>query len=90
MKGNTASLTAMWRSSRASTAASAATLSPIIARVAILASGTPMALDTNGTVREARGLTSMTYTTSWRIANCTLISPTTPSARASALVWARS
>ena len=33
MKGNTASLTAMWRSSRASTAASAATLSPIIARV---------------------------------------------------------
>jgi hypothetical protein len=29
-------------------------------RAAILASGTPIALETNGTVREARGLTSST------------------------------
>ena len=60
MKGKTDSLTAMWRGSRSSTRASAATLSPSMARVATLASGTPMALDTKGTVREARGLTSST------------------------------
>jgi hypothetical protein len=54
----------MWRGVRVSTEAREATLSPSMARVAILAMGTPMAFDTNGTVREARGLTSMTYTAS--------------------------
>ena len=34
--------------------------SPSITRQAILASGTPVALDTNGTVRDARGLASIT------------------------------
>ena len=34
--------------------------SPSMSRQAILASGTPTALETNGTVREARGLASMT------------------------------
>ena len=34
--------------------------SPSMIRQAILASGTPIALETNGTVREARGLASMT------------------------------
>jgi hypothetical protein len=33
---------------------------PAITRAAILASGMPVALPTKGTVREARGLTSMT------------------------------
>ena len=37
-----------------------AMLSPAMMRAAHLASGTPVALLTNGTVREARGLTSMT------------------------------
>ena len=37
--------------------------SPAITRAASLASGTPMTLLTKGMVREARGLTSSTYTT---------------------------
>ncbi len=37
-----------------------ASLSPAISRAAILAIGTPVALATNGTVRDARGLTSST------------------------------
>ncbi len=50
-------------------------------RAAIFASGRPVALETKGTVREARGLTSSTYTTlsaprPW-MANCTFIRPTT-------------
>jgi hypothetical protein len=35
-----------------------------MSRQAIFASGTPIALDTNGTVREARGLASITYSSS--------------------------
>ena len=34
--------------------------SPSMIRQASLASGTPIALETNGTVREARGLASIT------------------------------
>jgi hypothetical protein len=60
MKGNTDSLTATCRRSTSSIDAQRSTLSPSIARVATLASGTPMALETNGTVREARGFTSST------------------------------
>jgi hypothetical protein len=60
MKGNTDSLTATCRHSVASIPAIASMLSPSIARVAILARGTPIALETNGTVREARGFTSST------------------------------
>ena len=52
-------------------------------------SGMPVALATNGTVREARGLASITYTSPSRTANCTLTRPTTPSARASSRVWRR-
>ena len=37
-----------------------ASFSPSITRQAILASGTPVALETNGTVRDARGLASIT------------------------------
>ena len=52
-------------------------------RQASFASGSPIAFETNGTVRDARGLASITYSPSspW-IANWTLSSPTTPSARA--------
>jgi len=56
-------------------------------RVASLASGTPIALETKGTVREARGLTSSTKTCSFLIANWMLSRPITPSSRASARVW---
>ena len=41
--------------------------------------GTPIALLMKGTVREARGLTSMTKTRLPRTANWTFMSPTTPS-----------
>ena len=52
--------------------------SPSMIRQASLASATPVALDTNGTVREARGLASITYRSSPSTANCTLRRPTTP------------
>ncbi len=55
--GKTDSLTATWVGVF-STTPSSASVRPVITRAAILASGTPIALDTNGTVREARGLTS--------------------------------
>ena len=55
-------------------------------RAAIFASGTPVALETNGTVREARGFTSRMKMPrpSLCTANCTFIRPSTPSSRASA------
>jgi len=64
-------------------------------RAAILASAMPVALDTNGTVREARGFTSSRYTMSspfspaW-IANWVFIRPTTFRALASSTTWRRS
>ena len=58
--GNTDSLTAMCASSRSSTHACGAIGWPSIAAVATLASGRPMAFETKGTVREARGFTSST------------------------------
>ncbi len=56
--------------------------SPSSTRVASLASGSPIAFETNGTVRDARGLASITYSSSPWIAYWTLSSPTTPSALA--------
>ena len=44
----------------ASCIAMSASRSPSINRQAIFASGTPIAFDTNGTVRDARGLASIT------------------------------
>ena len=59
--GSTASLTATCAAGIASAGRPrSASRSPSMSRQAILASGTPIALDTNGTVREARGLASMT------------------------------
>src|SRR3989304_1060892 len=59
---------------------------PIMTFIAHLASGTPKVLLTNGTVREARGLTSKMYTSSPFTANWTFMRPTTPSAFARAIV----
>ena len=47
-----------------------------------MASGTAVALDTNGTVRDARGFASSTYSTPAASAYCTLSSPRTPTPRA--------
>ncbi len=58
-------------------------------RAASRASGTPVALLTKGTVRDARGFTSSTYTTPSLIAYCTFMSPTTPSSRANFFVRSR-
>jgi len=60
----------------------AASVRPIMTLAATFAIGTPVAFERYGTVREARGFTSSTYTTSSRIANCAFINPTTFSARA--------
>ena len=54
---------------------------------ASLARGTPVALETKGTVREARGLTSRIKTTSLRMANWMFINPLTLSSRANAYVF---
>ena len=54
---------------------SSASVEPAITRAATLASGTPVALATNGTVRDARGLASMTNTWFALTAYCTLIRP---------------
>ena len=67
-----------------------ASFSPSMIRQASLATGSPIALETNGTVRDARGLASITCSPSlpW-IANCTFSRPTTPSALAIPVAWAR-
>ena len=63
--------------------------SPSMMRQAILASGTPIALETKGTVREARGLASMTDRFPSWTANWTLSSPWTPSSKAMPRVCSR-
>ena len=78
--GSTASFTATWppaaggRSSPSTR--SSASVAPSITRAATLASGTPVALLTNGTVRLARGLASITETSPSFTAYCTLSRPT--------------
>ncbi len=59
-KGNTASFTLTWRGITSSVKPSSSRVFPAITRAAILARGTPVALQTKGTVRVARGLTSST------------------------------
>ena len=59
--GSTASLTLTWSARIGSSGRSRSAIrSPSMIRQASLASGMPIALETNGTVREARGLASMT------------------------------
>ena len=87
-KGKTASLIACSGGLGSSCNPSCSRLRPAIRRLANLAKGTPVALATKGTVREARGLASMMYTSSWQTANCRLIKPCTCKERAkSALHW---
>ena len=62
--GSTASFTDTWPLSVFSGSPIVASFSPSITRQASLASGSPVALDTNGTVRDARGLASITYRSS--------------------------
>ena len=97
--GSTASFTATGASSGSSppspaarsipSARSPATVAPSMIRAAALASGTAVALDTNGTVRDARGLASSTYSTPPASAYCTLSRPRTPTPAAIASVAAR-
>jgi hypothetical protein len=58
-------------------------------RAAALASGVAVALDTNGTVRDARGFASSTNSSSDTSAYCTLSSPRTPTPSAMAAVERR-
>ena len=60
-KGSTASLTETWsRGAPSAGRPSSAMRAPSMIRQAILASGIAVALETKGTVREARGLASIT------------------------------
>src|SRR5262249_52299295 len=86
VKGKTASFTATPGRGSSSGRANSPSDTPVMTAAASLARGTPVALLTNGIVRDARGFTSSTQTTSFLIPYCTLINPTTPSAAASALV----
>ena len=54
---------------------------PVMIRAAALASGTAVALDENGTVRDARGLASSTYSVWSLSAYCTFSRPRTPTAQ---------
>ena len=83
--GNTASFTAQWLTSTSRVSPSSASFMPIITLVAILASGTPVALLTKGIVREARGLTSSIYSSLSLTANWTFIKPITFNSMAMAL-----
>ena len=60
MKGNTASLSEKYGGVTVDTMPCSASDSPTMHRAAILANGRDVALDTKGTVRDARGLTSRT------------------------------
>ncbi len=82
--GNTDSFTAWWGGSTSSTTPSFPSCSPIITFAARFAQPMPVALPTKGTVRLARGFTSMTYTSSAPVswffctAHWQFISPRTP------------
>ena len=68
-KGKTASLTEKYGGTTSTRAPCSFRVRPTMQRAAIFASGSPVAFDTKGTVREARGLTSSTYTVPSWIAN---------------------
>src|SRR5206468_11620714 len=82
MNGKTASLTEKYAGTTSPATFCCASDVPTMQRAAIFASGRPVAFDTYGTVRDARGFTSSTYTvplpasSNW-IANCTFMRPTT-------------
>ena len=63
--------------------------SPTAIRAAALARDIPVALETNGTVREARGFASKTYKIPLASAYCTFSKPSTPTPLAMASVEVR-
>ena len=89
VKGRTASLQEMCLGTTSCVSPRSCSRMPIITLVAILAKGIPVALLTNGTVLEALGLTSRTYTRSSLTAYWMFIRPTTFSSRARATVFFR-
>ena len=58
VNGKTLCFTATWRGTSMSSMPSSSSECPAITFAAIFASGRPVAFETNGTVREARGFTS--------------------------------
>ena len=88
-KGRTASFTATCFMGLPTGSPRSAMRSPSMRRTAWCTMGTPVALATKGTVRDARGLASITYAVPSRNANCTLSSPRTPIASASIAAWRR-
>mmetsp|Transcript_4743 Transcript_4743/g.14604 ORF Transcript_4743/g.14604 Transcript_4743/m.14604 type:complete len:324 (-) Transcript_4743:599-1570(-) len=92
-KGSTASLTATWGGIISSVKPISSSVLPDMTSEAYVASGLPMAFETKGTVRLARGFASRMYTSlppgPHLTAYWQFIRPTTPSSRASATVWLR-
>src|SRR5262249_10313727 len=90
VNGSTASLTAtcpVTGSQSRPSSRNSSSVEPSITLVATLASGTPFALATNGTVGVARGLASITNTAWLSTAYWTLIRPRTSSRLAIAVVY---
>ena len=58
--GNTASLTEKYFGTRSRCSPSSSSVRPVMTRAPAFAIGTPVAFETNGAVRDARGLTSST------------------------------
>src|SRR5439155_26698476 len=71
LNGNTASFTDTYAGTISSVSPTSASDSPSITRAASDASGTPIAFETNGTVRLVQGCTSGTYTKPSLIRYCT-------------------
>ena len=89
MNGKTGALTNTAGTAGSSVKPISSSVFPTMSCDASATSGTPTALAMNGTVRDARGLTSSTNTSPRRTANCTFISPTTPRRTASRSAMSR-
>src|SRR5699024_3119680 len=99
VNGSTASLTAIgapngndqpsWVAGRSPVSRNWAIVKPTPSFAAALAKATPVAFETKGTVREARGFASITYKISAVNANWILIRPRTPTPWAIASVASR-
>src|SRR5208282_4016181 len=89
LNGNTDSFTAQYFGQISLVKPSSFKVFPAMTFAASLASGKPIALLTNGTVREARGFTSRQYTDSPFTAYCTFIRPMTFNSTAIAWVYSR-
>ena len=85
--GKTDSLTDTYPERRMDQGSSSLRVLPSITCVARRGRGTPVALETNGAVREARGFTSRMNTIPSLTANWMFIRPTTRSSLARATVW---